>query len=232
MPRTNNIMNFDRAFQTVRNELAEVGLLDDGLYLDHVELHISDYPSKGEQGYVFDCVGWWARYGFKPGVIYVPRDAPCLPYVPGMTLTDTIRHEFAHAWRTFDPRFFREGWFEPVFGATYTTESPKPLRDWHRSLHRSRRYQSDLRRCRTESGRKRLYRAYYRQEFITDYASQNACEDFAETFMFFLKYRNSMDRFEDRSNVMRKLRAVERIVARAARRIAEPPAGSYRIRSA
>jgi hypothetical protein len=56
------------------------------------------------------------------------------------------------------------------------------------------------------------------QNFITDYATTNASEDFAETFMFFLKYRRSLDRFANRPAVYRKLRMVERAVAMGARR--------------
>jgi hypothetical protein len=77
-----------------------------------------------------------------------------------------------------------------------------------------------------------VYRKHYREQFITDYASGSACEDFAETFMFYLKYRNSLDRFEDRPAVMRKLRVVDRMVARAARRLTASHSGSYRVCSA
>jgi hypothetical protein len=49
--------NVDRAYNQVRHELAQVGLLADGLYLDVVELIISGDKSVGERGYVFEQVG-------------------------------------------------------------------------------------------------------------------------------------------------------------------------------
>jgi hypothetical protein len=90
--------NVDRAYNQVRHELAQVGLLADGLYLDVVELVISGDKSEGERGYVFEQVGHYAKWGYRPGVIYLPRDLPHQPRKPGLTLCDTIRHEYAHAW--------------------------------------------------------------------------------------------------------------------------------------
>jgi hypothetical protein len=58
----------------------------------------------------------------------------------------------------------------------------------------------------------------YRDHFITDYAAHCAGEDFAETLMFFLKYRNSLDRYRGRTTVWRKLMAVQRAIDRARRR--------------
>jgi hypothetical protein len=50
--------------------------------------------------------------------------------------------------------------------------------------------------------------------------------------MFFLKYRNSLDRFASRPGVYRKLRAVERAIGVAARHRRSIPAKRDRIRSA
>ncbi len=99
-----------------------------------------------------------------------------------------------------------------------------------RQLARSLKYQRDKTRCRTERSASRLIESMYRQHFITDYASTCACEDFAETFMFFLKYRNSLSRFEKRSSVFRKLRAVERAVGRASRRLHTVPMDRWSVR--
>jgi len=43
----------DRAFNKVRNELCEIGLLADGVYLDQIELQVAWLPSWGETGYVY-----------------------------------------------------------------------------------------------------------------------------------------------------------------------------------
>jgi hypothetical protein len=213
------MVNVDRAYNQVRRELAEVGLLSEGVYLDHIELYVSEYPSRGEAGYVFESIGNWGRLGFRPGVIYLPSDMPQEPRVPGSTLIDTIRHEFAHAWYYTDPKFFREDWFCRTFGAPYSNCNPRPLTEWSRKILASRRYQVSLTRCRSERSRRRVRDDYFRRDFISDYASTCACEDFAETFMYFLKYRHSLDRFESRPLVARKLQSVERAVSRMAQRL-------------
>jgi hypothetical protein len=69
-------------------------------------------------------------------------------------------------------------------------------------------------------------------EFITDYATTNSSEDFAETFMFFLKYRRSLHRFKNRPRVYLKIKSVERAVAAASRRVKTLGSGRYRPRSA
>ncbi|MDD2600319.1 MAG: hypothetical protein PHO37_14020 [Kiritimatiellae bacterium] len=69
----------EAAFNQVRNELCELGLLAAGDYLDEIELVISALPSLwGEAGYVFDQrVPFLARMvGYEPGNIYLPRNIP------------------------------------------------------------------------------------------------------------------------------------------------------------
>lgn len=208
----------DKAYNKVRKELTEVGLLADGFYLDHVEVCVAGVPSAGEAGYLFEYEGEWSKKGYRPGVIYLPSDLPYENHVPGNTLVDTIRHEYAHAWYFTDPGFFRDEWFHKAFGATYNNCNPKPKASWRRQLVRSKRFQNEAARCRTDKSRTRIEEREFRQHFITDYAASCACEDFAETFMFYLKYRNSLGRFENRPQVYRKLRSVERAVAKARRR--------------
>ncbi len=50
------------------------------------------------------------------------------------------------------------------------------------------------------------------KDFVSDYAATSACEDFAETFMTYLRHRNSLHKFKSRRGVHRKLRAVEKAV--------------------
>lgn len=233
LSRVKSMVDVDRAYNQVRRELAEVGLLADGVYLDHIEVCVSRYPSRGESGYVFESIGDWGRLGFRPGVIYLPSDMPQAPRVPGATLVDTIRHEFGHAWYYTDPKFFRDEWFVRTFGAPYTNCNPRPLTAWSRQILGNRRFQAALSRCRSDNGRRRVREEHFRRDFISDYASTCACEDFAETFMYFLKYRNSLSRFESRPVVAKKMRSVERAVARAAQRIRSGRSqGRWRARSA
>jgi len=224
--------NVERAYNQVRSELAEVGLLAEGLYLDCIELCVSDYPCTDELGYLFEEIGPWARLGFKPGVIYLPSDLSAHSRRQGHSIIDTIRHEYAHAWSYVDPRFFRDEWFVHAFGASYNNSNPKPYSTWRRQTLRTRRYQQSIQRCRTESGKARVWDGFVRQNFISDYAITCACEDFAETFMFYLKYRNSLDRFENRPSVHRKLKLVERTVQRAARQLRWGQQKHWRIASA
>ena len=144
--------NVDRAYNLVRHELAELGLLADGVYLDAIELCISNAKSSGERGYVFEQVGHYAKRGYRPGVIYLPRDLPHQPYKPGMTLCDTIRHEYAHAWYYIDSGFFKQDWFERTFGAAYNNCASTPYQSWRRHLKRDPNYQAGKRRRSSEQG--------------------------------------------------------------------------------
>ncbi len=211
--------NVDRAYNQVRQELAQVGLLADGLYLDVVELVISGDKSEGERGYVFEQVGHYAKWGYRPGVIYLPRDLPHQPRKPGLTLCDTIRHEYAHAWFFHDPSFFRNAWFTQAFGTSYSNCNPTPYNAWRKELKKNPEYIAGKKRCKSPKGQLKFFYGYLLEEFITDYATTNASEDFAETFMFFLKYRRSLGRFANRPGVYKKVRAVEHAVEQAARRL-------------
>ena len=224
--------NVDRAYNQVRNELAEIGLLADGVYLDAVELCISSAKSSGERGYVFEQVGHYGKRGYRPGVIYLPRDLPHQPYKPGMTLCDTIRHEYAHAWYYIDREFCRQAWFERTFGAPYDNCASSPYQSWRRNLKRDPSYQEGKSRRKTDHGKLKFFYGCLYQQFITDYASTNASEDFAETFMFFVKYRRSLSRFRNRPVVYHKLKMVERAVSMASRRVKLDSDRPYRSRTA
>lgn len=178
-----------RAFNRARRDLYKVGLLDDGRYLDRIGYTQSMVPTfSSELGYVFDRgVAWRYRaLGYRPGIIYVPLNPPVESVVPGNTLLDTIRHEFAHAWAWLDPKFIDLPWFQRAFGACYDdawAEAPE----------------------------------YDRADFVSRYACTAPKEDFAETFMVFLRRHDSLDRYLGRPGMYHKLKAVERAVARAAR---------------
>ncbi|MBX3421286.1 MAG: hypothetical protein KF752_06985 [Pirellulaceae bacterium] len=225
--------NVDRAYNKVRNELAEVGLLADGVYLDTVELCVSDEKSgDGECGYVFERVGHYAKRGYRPGVIYLPRDLPHHPYTPGSTLADTIRHEYAHAWFYLDSSLFRREWFARTFGAAYANLDALPYRNWRRRTLRSRHYLSGKQRRPTPAAQQEYLHKLQRLQFISDYAATSASEDFAETFMYYLKYRRTLERFASRPVVYQKIKMVERIVASAARRTRQFSQRTLRFRSA
>lgn len=181
-----------RSYDRVREELCEVGLLEDGHYLDDIWISPHYNPLAfvdGEYGHFYDeGVNFWsALVGFEPSTIYIFAGAPINAYVPGGTLVDVIRHEFGHAWAWRDPAFFRKPWFRQAFGAAYTEER------WEEPDE----FDPDL--------------------YVSEYACQQAKEDFAETFMVYLRHRRNLSRFKARAGVMAKLRAVEQAVAEAAR---------------
>jgi len=203
-----------RSFQKVRQELCEIGLLAKGVWLDQIELYVAVLPSMGEAGYVFDdSVPWWGRsVGFEPGMIYLPSDLPFAAYVPGGTMADVIRHEFAHSWRWLDPCFFEEDWFVRAFGSTYLDHEYCGKEVWEERFFGRRVNIDALERCKSTESRVRLISQGFDQEFVSHYGSTSTCEDFAETFRHFLRYRNSLDRFKPRKGLYKKLKAVERAV--------------------
>lgn len=199
----------EAAWHKVRLELEEVGLLydagDEGDgYLDQIELEISALASFGSAGFVFDsglnAIGKIA--GFTEGTIYLMADVPQVAYSPGNTLTDVIRHEYAHAWYWLEPDFVDGSWFQKAFGASYLDED-SPLEAW--LAESGIVFEPASKRFKTE----------FRKQFVSDYAATLYCEDFAETFMFYLRNRNSFHRFKNRPDVYRKLKAVESAVRRA-----------------
>jgi hypothetical protein len=181
----------ERAFARARQDLYDVGLLDEGVYLDRIDCYLAWLPERsGELGFVYDGGVPWMRalMGYEPGVIYVPPNAPAEKHVPGGTLLDTVRHELGHAWAWLDRAYFRRPWFAAAFGAPYWKAWPDGQRP-----------------------------PFDRHCFVSDYATESSAEDFCETFMCFLKYRRSLERFSSAAGLHRKLRAVERAVAVATR---------------
>lgn len=184
-----SIKAVEQAFHRARQDLAEVGLLDEGKYLDRIECSISRLPEFfGTKGFVYDHgPGWlWSLVGFRGGVIYVPMTASFERRGSGYTLLDVVRHEFAHAWYWLDSKFVDGPWFKTAFGAGYSAS-------WE---------------TRPE---------FDAAEFGFEYSTTSPAEDFADTFGMCLKHRRSLDRFRGRPGFHRKLRAVASATRRAAR---------------
>lgn len=206
----------NKAFNKVRDELCEVGLLADDNYLDQIELKVKVLPSYGEAGFVFEKTSFVSRLvGYEEGVIYLPSDLPHEAYIPGGTLTDTIRHEFGHAWHWLEPEFFEREWFSKAFQFEYDHAEPTPLVLWQDKFARSRKLQGEFDKLRSDRTRERFLRKHLLSDFVSEYAATRPCEDFAETFMIYLRYRNSLNRFRSRPGVYRKLRTVQKAVRTA-----------------
>lgn len=207
----------NRSYNQVRNELCDVGLLADELYLDSIELEISLLPNYGEVGYFFESVPLHYRLlGYREGVIYLPGDIPDLNgYMPGGSLINTIRHEYAHAWHWMEPEFFDRPWYEKAFSIPYDDVESVPLQAWIERKRGNRDFRKAIKACLTENQAANLLNRELRNDFVSEYAATLSREDFAETFMLYLKHRNNLDKFRARTGVHKKLRAVERAVKTA-----------------
>lgn len=193
-----SFQDVQRSFNLVQNELEEVGLYVD--YLDQIELHQSPIPSlSGELGYVYDSgLSWQAEIlGYEEGVIYIPSMAPIQLYVPGGTLVDTIRHEYAHAWAWLDPDLIAGSWFKNTFGLEYDEEDDLGA-DLYRVFNNYESYGFE--------------QSPYWNDYVSAYALSSPSEDFAETFMFYLRYRKSLKRFKGREGVWGKLNSISNIL--------------------
>lgn len=210
----------NKAFNKVRNELSEVGLLAHEIYLDQIDLKVEMLPSKQRLGCVVEKSNLFGQaIGFTEGVIYLPRNRPQTAYMPGQTLTDIIRHEFGHAWHWLEPEFFEREWFSKAFQAEYDDHNFKPLEMWMENFFRNRKLRSDLNKLKSVQAQKTFIRKHLLKDFVSEYAATHPREDFAETFMFYLRYRNSLERFRQQPEVYRKLKSVEKAVRTARKEI-------------
>ncbi len=200
----------EQAFNQVRQELCDLGLLDDGVYLDEIELVIVPKITAvimQAHGFVFDKgVGFWrGLIGFKAGTIYMAPEARMREQLDlSYTITDVVRHEFAHAWYWLDPDFFDAPWFEKAFGRPYASvpdEFGSKFYGWY------------------EENPHLFKKEGYANDYAIPYAMSSSSEDFAETFRWFMRYGNSMDRFKSRKKFYSKLVAVRAAIRRKAREL-------------
>lgn len=198
--------NLDRAYGRVRNELCEIGLLSDGHYLDHIQL----YSMNRLVGRLARADGWiwdvklsqfYRWFGFEEGSIYIPETIQ----VHGEAyLRNTIRHEYAHAWKWIDPEFFEEAWFSETFAGEYTDDFSISGKAILKNL---------------DGFQERFSELGLDRNFVSPYAATCPSEDFAETFSVFLEHRKSTPRWPNRPVARRKVEAVRRAVARKAKQL-------------
>jgi len=197
----------DRAYDQVRNELCELGLLSEGNYLDHIQVFsVNKFVGKiaRADGWVWDeerPSRLYRLFGFKDGDIYIPASI----YEHGYNyLVKTIRHEYAHAWKWMDPEFFREAWFSKTFSGEYEDDFSESGKAILKNLGAF-----EERFC--ELGMER--------NFESPYAATCPAEDFAETFAAFMANRRSTPKWPNRPGVRRKVEAVRRAVVRKAKHL-------------
>lgn len=199
----------ETAYNQVRQELCELGLLADGIYLDKIYLvqtsRLVGYFANAD-GFVYDeGVDPWMRIlMFEEGVIYVPTQLKDSHLNSAYSLTDVVRHEFAHAWYWLDKRFVDGPWFKKAFGRAYASQE---------CTFGSQVWQA------FDAHPDEFKKSGYAKNFVTPYAMTSTYEDFAETFRFYLRNQNSLHKYKSRTGVFKKVMAVQAAVARKARKL-------------
>jgi hypothetical protein len=139
------------------------------------------------EAFVKGWMGWWD----SDGAIHFPSVYLQIPYLRGSknSAVDVLRHEFGHALADRYPKALRDGdLFKKAFGGPY---GDRPAKGTDPDDWEGR--------C------------------VSRYAATATQEDFAETFMFFLKHKGKIPaRFANKPAIRKKWKAVAEIVRRVA----------------
>jgi hypothetical protein len=171
----------EKAFQKVRKELEELGLLWDGSKLDTVNCLHDSFPVECVQK---EAEALWKK---ERNAIIFPR----FYFAGGKkdSTIDVIRHEFGHALADQYRRHLTKGdLFREAFGGNYSASPAKGTDpdDWKG-------------RC------------------VSEYATSATQEDFAETFMLFVKHKGKIPaKYAKKPMIVKKWKAVAEIVKRVA----------------
>ena len=177
-----------RAYNKVRNELIEFRALWDGSKLDEVGLTYLPFAPISALG------GYMGFYDPNTGEIEFPS-----VYLPIQSLwrdlgtkanaLDVIRHEFGHALADLYPGALKkDGTFRAAFVGSYGEEPAEE---------------------RGVDG--------WEESYVSEYATSATQEDFAETFMLFVKHKGKIPaKFARKPAIRRKWKAVAEIVKRVA----------------
>jgi len=177
-----------RAYNKVRMELWHLGVLWDGSKLDGVEcIYDQIAPIAALSG----TMGWYdpdSKVITFPSV-YLPIAALWRDLGVKANALDVIRHEFGHALADQYPGALKKGGlFRAAFGGTYG-ENPAE-------------------ECVADG---------WGDRYVSEYATSMAQEDFAETFMLFVKYKGKIPaKYAKKPAIRKKWKAVSEIVRRVA----------------
>lgn len=173
----------EAAFNAVRKELQELGLLSCGSRLDGVNCFHERLSIYGL---------WHGFCGNAEGLYGNAKEDQDI-HIPAVTrsglwngdhrvVRDDVRHEFGHALAGKFKKFFHGGIFKEAFGASYGEKKVFVGGDWT-------------------------------NEYVTEYASKMTQEDFAETFMLYMKYKGKMPaRYLGKRAIEKKWKTVGRII--------------------
>ena len=177
-----------KAYNKVRDELIDQGILWRNSKLDKVEcLYESIAP-------IAALKGWMGYFDFDDHNIHFPSLYLPIGWLFGRageknSALQVIRHEFGHALADRYPETLESGGlFVKAFGSAY---GDKPAEDTNP--------------------------VNWEFDFVTPYAASAPREDFAETFMLFLKHKGKLPaKYANKPAIVKKWKAVAEIVKRVA----------------
>ncbi len=178
----------NRAFNKVRNELFNIRVLWDGSRLDGVGCtYLTIAPIAALAGYMGLYQPETTEIEFPS--VYLPIEALWKDLGAKANALDVIRHEFGHALADLYPGALKKGGtFRAAFGGSY---GGTPAEE------------------RGVEG--------WEERYISEYATSATQEDFAETFMLFVKHKGKIPaKFAKMPPVRKKWKAVAEIVKRVA----------------
>jgi len=179
-----------RAFNKVRTELWNLGVLWDGSKLERVPCVYNPFAPLAALG---GTMGWYdpkkGRQWIEFPSVYLPIEALWKDLGAKANAPDVFRHEFAHAIVDFYPgAVSRGGTFRAAFGGA----------------------------CGAKPAERRGVPGW-EERYVSEYATKSTEEDFAETFMLFVKHKGKIPaRFARKPVIRKKWKAVAEIVKRVA----------------
>lgn len=176
------------AYDKVRMELYNMGVLWSESKLDKVEsTYLTIAPISAVAGYM----GFYqpATKTIEFPSVYLPIEALWKSLSLKASTVDVFRHEFGHALADLYPRALSKGGlFRAAFGGIYG-EDPAEERG--------------------VDG--------WEDRYVSEYATSGTQEDFAETFMLFVKHKGRIPtQFKGKPVIVKKWKAVAEIVKRVA----------------
>jgi len=175
-----------RAYNKVRVELWKLGILWDGSKLERVPCVYDPFAPLAALG---GTMGWYdpekKRIEFPS--VYLPIQSLWKDLGAKANALDVIRHEFGHALADLYPGALKKGGvFRAAFGGSY---GGTPAEE------------------RGVDG--------WEERYVSEYATSATQEDFAETFMLFVKHKGKIPaKFAKMPPVRKKWKAVAEIVKR------------------
>jgi len=177
-----------RAYNKVRTELWNLGVLWDGSKLDNVDAtYLTIAPIAALAGYM----GLYqpATKTIEFPSVYLPIQSLWKDLGTKANALDVFRHEFGHALADLYPGALKKGGiFRAAFGGSYggTPAEERGVAGWE-------------------------------ERYVSEYATSATQEDFAETFMLFVKHKGKIPaRFARKPAIRKKWKAVVEIVKRVA----------------